>query len=346
MAGPVIPARHNAHQHMIRFIIRRILGAVVVLFVVSLITFLIFQLAPMLSHTNPVYYYIGKVPFKPGSPQLKRSSTASASTCRVRAVLALPRRHHLRPVDHRRRTRPVALPAPCFGYSFQQNDARRLADRSQACRSASAWPSAPRSCGCVGGVSVGTFSGLQPRLDHRPRRHDACALGRRVAADLLHRPGAAAGLRVQAGLADGHPRTRRSPSNPLQWFKSMILPWIALAFLFAALYARLTRANMLETMGEDYIRTARAKGLPRRTVVIKHGLRAALTPIVTIFGIDLGTAGRHRRSSPRPSSTCAVSAMLVDQRHPAARPSVIMGVTIVAALPSSSRTSSSTSSTP
>ena len=68
----------------------------------------------------------------------------------------------------------------------------------------------------------------------------------------------------------------------------MILPWIALAFLFAALYARLTRANMLETMGEDYIRTARAKGLPRRTVVVKHGLRAALTPIVTIFGIDLG----------------------------------------------------------
>jgi peptide/nickel transport system permease protein len=68
----------------------------------------------------------------------------------------------------------------------------------------------------------------------------------------------------------------------------MILPWIALAFLFAALYARLTRASMLETMGEDYIRTARAKGLPRRTVVVKHGLRAALTPIVTIFGIDLG----------------------------------------------------------
>ena len=79
-----------------------------------------------------------------------------------------------------------------------------------------------------------------------------------------------------------HRRTRCSGS------KSLILPWIALAFLFAALYARLTRANMLETMGEDYIRTARAKGLPRRTVVLKHGLRAALTPIVTIFGLDLG----------------------------------------------------------
>ena len=77
-------------------------------------------------------------------------------------------------------------------------------------------------------------------------------------------------------------------SDPLQWFKSLILPWIALAFIYAALYARLTRANMLETMSEDYIRTARAKGLPRRTVVVRHGLRAAITPIVTIFGLDIG----------------------------------------------------------
>jgi peptide/nickel transport system permease protein len=77
--------------------------------------------------------------------------------------------------------------------------------------------------------------------------------------------------------------------DPAKWFSSLILPWLCLAFLFAALYARLTRSNVLETMGEDYIRTARAKGLDRRTIVIKHGLRAALTPIVTIFGIDIGT---------------------------------------------------------
>jgi peptide/nickel transport system permease protein len=76
--------------------------------------------------------------------------------------------------------------------------------------------------------------------------------------------------------------------NPLEWAKNLILPWIALAFLYSALYARLTRAGMLETMNEDYIRTARAKGLPERTVIFKHGLRAALTPILTIFGMDLG----------------------------------------------------------
>src|SRR5689334_8502054 len=77
-------------------------------------------------------------------------------------------------------------------------------------------------------------------------------------------------------------------TNPVLWARNLMLPWITLAFLYAALYARLTRAGMLETMSEDYIRTARAKGLPERTVIVKHGLRAALTPIITIFGMDLG----------------------------------------------------------
>jgi peptide/nickel transport system permease protein len=76
--------------------------------------------------------------------------------------------------------------------------------------------------------------------------------------------------------------------NPALWARNLVLPWVTLAFLYAALYARLTRAGMLETMGEDYIRTARAKGLPERTVIVRHGLRAALTPIITIFGMDLG----------------------------------------------------------
>jgi peptide/nickel transport system permease protein len=76
--------------------------------------------------------------------------------------------------------------------------------------------------------------------------------------------------------------------NPLLWAKNLVLPWLTLAFLYAALYARLTRAGMLETMGEDYIRTARAKGVPERLVVAKHALRAVMTPIITIFGMDLG----------------------------------------------------------
>jgi peptide/nickel transport system permease protein len=67
----------------------------------------------------------------------------------------------------------------------------------------------------------------------------------------------------------------------------MILPWITLAMLYAAFYARMTRNNLLETLGEDYIRTARAKGLSERRVIFKHGLRATLTPIVTMFGMDV-----------------------------------------------------------
>lgn len=76
--------------------------------------------------------------------------------------------------------------------------------------------------------------------------------------------------------------------DPLSWASNMLLPWLALAILYAAMYARQSRGSMIESMAEPYIRTARAKGLPRRTVVVKHGLRAGMTPILTIFGMDLG----------------------------------------------------------
>jgi peptide/nickel transport system permease protein len=75
--------------------------------------------------------------------------------------------------------------------------------------------------------------------------------------------------------------------SPTDWFLHMLLPWSVLALLFAAIYARVVRGNMIDTMGEDFIRTARAKGVPERQVVTRHGLRAGLTPIVTLLGIDL-----------------------------------------------------------
>ena len=71
------------------------------------------------------------------------------------------------------------------------------------------------------------------------------------------------------------------------FFSHMILPWTVLALLFAATYARMTRNTLLETLGEDYIRTARAKGLSERTVIVHHALRASLIPIVTMFGMDV-----------------------------------------------------------
>jgi peptide/nickel transport system permease protein len=72
------------------------------------------------------------------------------------------------------------------------------------------------------------------------------------------------------------------------WLSHMIMPWVVLALLYAAFYARMTRGNLIETMGQDYIRTARVKGLTEWKVIMKHGVRASLTPVVTLIGLDLG----------------------------------------------------------
>ena len=77
--------------------------------------------------------------------------------------------------------------------------------------------------------------------------------------------------------------------DPVQWFDHLILPWFALALVTAATYSRLTRGTMLDVLGEDYIRTARSKGITEGRVIFRHALRSALTPVVTQFGIDLGT---------------------------------------------------------
>jgi peptide/nickel transport system permease protein len=76
--------------------------------------------------------------------------------------------------------------------------------------------------------------------------------------------------------------------DPGRWFGSLLLPWLVLAAGFAAFYSRLLRSNLVEVMSEDYIRTARAKGLPERRVIWHHGVRAAITPIVTVLGLDIG----------------------------------------------------------
>ncbi len=78
--------------------------------------------------------------------------------------------------------------------------------------------------------------------------------------------------------------------DPFRWASGLVLAWCALAFLFSAIYARLSRAQMLETLSADFVRTARAKGLPRSKVYGRHALRAALTPLVTIAGLDVGGA--------------------------------------------------------
>jgi peptide/nickel transport system permease protein len=177
-------------------------------------------------------------------------------------------------------------PAPCFGYSILTREPvlPQILDRvpvtfSLAIGAAVLW--------VVSGIAVGVISALR-----RGTAFDRAAMTIALAGVSL--PIFWTGLMSLAyfsykwGITAPGGSYTPFTQNPGEWAYNMILPWITLAFLFSAQYARLTRSGMLETMSEDYIRTARAKGLPERTVVVKHGLRAALTPLLTIFGLDFG----------------------------------------------------------
>jgi len=99
------------------------------------------------------------------------------------------------------------------------------------------------------------------------------------------------GLTPISGYCDAfNPSDTAECGGPVQWAYHMILPWATFAILFAALYVRLIRANVMETMNEDYVRTARAKGAPESRVMRSHILRNSLLPVVTILGMDIGLA--------------------------------------------------------
>ena len=99
------------------------------------------------------------------------------------------------------------------------------------------------------------------------------------------------GLTPNAGYCDViNPPEGQTCGGPWDWFYHMILPWMTFAILFAAIYARMIRANVMDTLGEDYVRTARAKGVPERQVISRHVLRNALLPVVTMLGLDIGIA--------------------------------------------------------
>jgi peptide/nickel transport system permease protein len=98
------------------------------------------------------------------------------------------------------------------------------------------------------------------------------------------------GLTPITGYADFFSPPPGEPGGPWPWFHHMILPWMTFALLFAALYVRMVRANVMDTLNEDYVRTARAKGAPERRVLRSHVLRNALLPVVTMLGMDIAIA--------------------------------------------------------
>lgn len=312
---------------MVRYIIRRLLSSALVVLVISILTFLIFQLTPRLTNVSPVFYYVGKVP--PDAEGLK------ALEHRFGFDLPIPQQYlnYLHGIFFGRNLddgfgTKVACHAPCLGYSFRQNVAvtKLLGEAvpvsaSLAVGAAILW--------LLAGVTVGAISALK-----RGSFIDRLSMGLALTAVSL--PIFFTGpvlLLIFSYKLNVLPNLHyvSITQNPLSWARNLILPWVALAFLFAALYARLTRANMLETMSEDYIRTARAKGLPRRTVVIRHALRAALTPIVTIFGIDLGTLIGTTVITETVFNLRGLGKLSVDAVRQQDLP-VVLGVTIVASI--------------
>lgn len=271
---------------MIVYIIRRLIVAILLLIVVCLATFCIFFVVPRLAGQTIdqlAAQYVGKNP-----------NPATIHGVEVKLGLNKPiivqfldfLKGIVAGAHYDSGTDTTYCPAPCFGYSFRtdlpvwpQMTSRIPVTLSLALGAAVIW--------LLSGVATGVLSALRKGSVWDRGAMTIALAGVSLPifftgqiALLLFRDT----LPVFPGAGTYEPLTQ----NPGLWFENLILPWVTLAFLYAALYARITRAGMLETMNEDFIRTARAKGLVERKVVLKHGLRASLTPILTIFGLDLG----------------------------------------------------------
>jgi peptide/nickel transport system permease protein len=271
---------------LISYIIRRLIAAVGLVIVITMITFAIFYLMPRLAGATPetlATRYVGRT---------ATGATVEQTAQRLGFYDPVPVQywHWLTGVVNGTEfdigSGVEKCPRPCLGYSFRNKDPvtpeimRRLpVSFSLAVGAAVLW--------LTFGVATGVLSALR-----RGSFFDRAAMT--IALAGVSMPIFWTGVMslslfsYKLGWTPPGGQYTKLSDNPLEWAHGLLLPWITLALLFSAQYARLTRAGMLETMGEDYIRTARAKGLRERRVVVKHGLRAALTPIVTIFGLDFG----------------------------------------------------------
>jgi len=242
---------------------------IVLLFGVSLITFVIFYLLPS---SNPALLRAGHQP-------------TAALIKAIDHEYGLDKPWYNQYLDY---MKALVLHFN-FGYSFEyQTPVRTMifnrlpATISLALGAAVIW--------LVSGIIIGTISAVRPRS-----RFDRASMGLALVA--ISAPPYWLGLLtlflfstsvgkfpIFPGAGSYVPLTQ----NPVHWFTSLILPWLVLAASFAAIYARLLRGNLMEVMSEDYIRTARAKGVPERRVIVRHGIRSAITPLVSAAGVDIG----------------------------------------------------------
>jgi peptide/nickel transport system permease protein len=253
-----------------RYIIRRLLWVIVLLFVVSIVTFGIFYLLPS---ADPAVLRAGRAP----NPQL---------IANIRHSLGLDKPFY---VQYFRYMKGLILHFD-FGYSYENSQPVRQEIFQRLPATISLTVGAVVIWLLIG-LPIGIISAIRSRtvLDRATMTGALIAISSPVywlglvslylfAKDIGSFP-----------LFDGAGTYTGLTANPARWFGSLLLPWMVLAASFAAFYARLLRSNLIETMSEDYIRTARAKGLSERRVIGRHALRSAITPIVTILGLDIGT---------------------------------------------------------
>jgi peptide/nickel transport system permease protein len=255
---------------MLRYILRRLLWMVVLLFAVSALTFVIFYALPT---ADPAQIRAGRS----ATPEL---------IAQVRENLGLDRPIYEQYWIY---IKGVVLHLD-FGYSYD-DDAdvlEQILDRLPATISlvlgaAVVW--------LLVGIPIGILSALRRRslLDRIAMGGALLAISAPVywlglVSLYLFASDIGVLLPIFPGASSYEPLTE----DPWGWATSLVLPWCVLAAGFAAFYARLLRGNLLEVMSDDYIRTARAKGLRERRVVMRHGVRAAITPVVTVLGLDIG----------------------------------------------------------
>jgi peptide/nickel transport system permease protein len=259
---------------MLTFIVRRVLWGFATLLAISFLTFVIFYLLPS---ADPAVLRAGRV----ATPEIVAA---------IRESLGLDRPWYVQYLTY---MRDVFLHLD-FGYSYQNQVAVRdqLLERLPATATLA-----------LGGAVVWLLIGIPIGIIAAVRRgtwQDKAVMGLALVAIsapvywlglvmlyLFDRTIGRFPLLPGAGAYPPDPSITIL-SDPATIVPALILPWLVLAAAFAAAYSRFMRGNLAEVLGEDYIRTARAKGLTERRVVLRHGVRSASTPIVTIFGIDLG----------------------------------------------------------
>lgn len=304
-----------------RFVALRLLGMVGTLFVISVITYAVFYLLP----SNPAQLSCGR----PCTPQRLAEASAFMGYDKPWATQYLDFLGGIVAGRHfGSGAAAVDCAAPCFGYSFRLNESvtQLIFDRapvtfSIAIGAAILWLLLGVSAGVVAAVRRGTI------VDRAAMAFST--IGVSSPSYLLGLLGILLfGFTLNVVPVGGYvPLTE----NPLYWAWHLILPWCVLALISAAVFARLTRGQMLEVLDEDYIRTARAKGLRERRVVGRHGLRNVLIPVVTVFGLDLGQLLGGAVITEHVFSMQGLGALLLDAVSSSDLP-LIVGVTLFAAV--------------